>query len=166
MTDVKVQRRIASELLKTGYHRVWVDEAMLSEVALAMTREDVRKLISDGIIRQKQKKGISRGRTRYRMEQRAKNQRRGPGRRKGAKQARLGRGGTKRLWIYRIRAQRRYLRALRDTGQLDPTTYRKYYRKAKGGQFRSVAYLRNQLEEAGLLKGKAKRKGRGLFRRG
>jgi large subunit ribosomal protein L19e len=94
MTDVYAQRRIASEILKCGINRVWIDEAALSDVALAMTRLDVQKLIADGAIRKKHKKRISRGRTRFRLEQQAKNQRKGPGRRKGGKEARLGLGGS------------------------------------------------------------------------
>jgi large subunit ribosomal protein L19e len=152
MTDVYAQKRIASEILKCGINRVWIDEAALSDVALAMTRLDVQKLIADGAIRKKQKKGISRGRTRFRLEQQAKNQRKGPGRRKGGKEARLGLGGSKQLWMNRIRAQRRYLRALREHKQLNPSDYRKYYRQAKGGMFRSVGYLRGQLQEAGFIK--------------
>jgi large subunit ribosomal protein L19e len=162
MTDVYAQRRIASEILKCGLNRVWIDEAALSDVALAMTRLDVQKLIHDGVIRKKQKKGISRGRTRYKLEQKAKNQRKGPGRKKGGKEARLGLGGSKRLWINRIRSQRRYLRALRETKQLQPSDYRKFYRQAKGGQFRSVGYLRGQLQEGGFIKApKATRSRRG-----
>ena len=153
MTDVYAQRRIASEILKCGINRIWIDEASLSDVALAMTRLDVHKLIADGVIRKKQKVGVSRGRARFRLEQKAKNQRRGPGRRKGGKIARLPLGGTKTIWINRIRSQRRYLSALRDTKQLTPTVYRKFYRQAKGGMFRSVGYLRGQLQEGGFIKG-------------
>ncbi|MFW9928762.1 MAG: 50S ribosomal protein L19e [Candidatus Thorarchaeota archaeon] len=158
MTDVYNQKRIASELLKCGINRVWVDEEALSDVALAMTRDDVRKLIADGTIRQRQKIGISRGRARHHIEQRKKNQQRGLGKRKGAKNARLPVGGTKRIWINRIRSQRQYLRSLRDTQQLTPSEYRKYYMRAKGGQFRSISYLRGQLQDSGMLKGKGKGK--------
>ena len=155
MTDVSNQRRIASELLKCGVGRVWINEAKLDEVALALTRDDVRKLIADGDIRQKQKIGISRGRARFRHIQRFRNQQRGAGKHQGKKLARMKVGRGKRLWINRIRPQRRYLRALRDNGELSVTDYRRLYKQAKGGQFRSVSYLRTHLVENGVLKAKA-----------
>jgi len=47
---------------------------------------------------------------------------------------------------------RAYLRELRDSGKIDRKTYRLYYRRAKGGQFRSKAHVRLHLETEGLLK--------------
>jgi large subunit ribosomal protein L19e len=44
----------------------------------------------------------------------------------------------------RIRAQRRTLRVLRDNNTLDRTTYRRMYRKAKGGEYRTVSVLSTQ----------------------
>ena len=55
-------------------------------------------------------------------------------------------------WMNRIRPQRRYLKALRDKGLIEKSDYRSVYKKAKGGQYRSVSYLRNQLEEGNLIK--------------
>ncbi|MEM4617014.1 MAG: 50S ribosomal protein L19e, partial [Archaeoglobaceae archaeon] len=53
----------------------------------------------------------------------------------------------KRLWIIRIRAIRRRLKELKRNGQIDKKTYRLLYRKAKGGEFRSVAHLNAYVEE-------------------
>ena len=36
-------------------------------------------------------------------------------------------------WMKTIRAQRRVLKELRESGELEPSQYRYYYRKAKGG---------------------------------
>lgn len=149
MTDISPQRRIAASILDCGENRVWVDQDHLDDVALALTRDDVKILIRDGVIRKKQKQGVSRGRARLHNEQVRRGQRRGQGRRKGAKYSRVDK---KTRWINRIRPQRRYLKALRDKGFLERSDYRKIYRKAKGGQYRSVSYLRNQLQEAGVLK--------------
>jgi large subunit ribosomal protein L19e len=121
----------------------------LSDISLALTADDIKKLIADGTIRKKQKIGISRGRTRVRNEKIKRNQMKGFGNRKGAKNAGYPR---KEQWINRIRPQRRYLKALRDKGMLEKTDYRKVYKKAKGGQYRTVSYLRNQLEENNLIK--------------
>ena len=81
--------------------------------------------------------------------QKAKGRRRGHGSRKGAKYARLPR---KRRWIMTIRAIRAYLKELRDKGLIDRHTYRIYYRRAKGGEFKSKAHLRSHLISDGLLR--------------
>lgn len=48
---------------------------------------------------------------------------------------------------------REYLRELRDNGTIDSSTYRLFYRKAKGGTFKSLADLRNALKQQGKIKG-------------
>ena len=149
MTDVTPQRLLSSRLLKCGIHRIWMNPDQLSDISLALTADDVKKLIADGTIRKKQKLGTSRGRTRTRNEKIKRNQMKGSGNRKGPKKAGNPR---KEQWINRIRPQRRYLKALRDKGMLEKNDYRKIYKKAKGGQYRSVSYLRNQLEEGNLIK--------------
>ena len=149
MTDITPQRLLSSRLLKCGIHRIWMNPDQLSDISLALTADDVKKLIADGTIRKKQKLGTSRGRTRTRNEKIKRNQMKGSGNRKGPKKAGNPR---KEQWINRIRPQRRYLKALRDKGMLEKNDYRKIYKKAKGGQYRSVSYLRNQLEEGNLIK--------------
>ena len=149
--DVTPQKVIAARVLKCGVNRVWIDQDKLSDISIALTRDDVKKLISDGMIRKKQKLGVSRGRVRMHLEQKRRGQRRGTGKKKGAKFSRISK---KQLWINKIRPQRRFLKALRDNEMLERHDYRKVYRQAKGGQFRSVAYLRNQLQETGLIKAK------------
>jgi len=136
--DLRLQRRIAAEILKCGKNRIWIDPNALEEISTAATKEDVRKLIEDGVIKKKPIKGISRARIKKRKMQRKKGRRRGHGSRKGKKGARMP---SKELWMLRIRAIRRRLRYLRDTGVIDRRTYRMLYRKAKGGEFRSVSHL-------------------------
>ena len=141
--DLKFQRRLAASVLECGENRVWFDPTALDEIASAATKEDIRELIERGVIKRKPVKGISRARINKRKAQRRKGRRRGHGSRKGRKTARMPR---KRLWIIRIRAIRRRLKYLRDTGEIDRRTYRILYRKAKGGEFRSVAHLNTYLE--------------------
>jgi len=147
--DLKNQRRLAAELLKCGVHRVWMDPDNLEEIEKAVTRRDIKNLIKQGIIKARKIKGNSRGRIRKRLMQKKKGRRRGHGSRKGKKTARMPK---KRAWIIRIRAIRAYLRELRDKGLIDRKTYRLYYRRAKGGQFKDKAHVKLHLEMEGLLK--------------
>lgn len=147
--DLKLQRRLAAEVLKCGVHRVWLDPDNLEEIKKATTRSDIKNLIKHGLIKARKIKGNSRGRIRKRLMQKKKGRRRGHGSRKGKKTARMPR---KRAWIIRIRAIRKYLRELRDKGLIDRKTYRLYYRRAKGGQFKDKAHVKLHLEMEGLLK--------------
>jgi large subunit ribosomal protein L19e len=150
MSDVASQKRIAASILKCGVNRVWFDPERLSDIQNAISREDLRGLITDGAIKAHQKKGVSRGRARVRTAQRAYGHRKGVGKRKGAQGARTP---SKRSWIQKIRAIRKVLVTLRDEGTIDRHLYRVLYRKAAGGQFRSVAHMKAQMEIiAGRLK--------------
>ncbi len=149
MSDLRNQRRMAADILKCGKNRVWMDEDRLDEIAKAVTKEDVRVLIKGGAVKAKQKKGISSGRKKYVASQKTKGRRKGHGSRKGAKYARLPR---KRRWIKTIRPLREYLKELRDTEQIDRSTYRLYYRKSKGGEFRNRHHLKTHLISDGVLK--------------
>ncbi|AEA46978.1 50S ribosomal protein L19e [Archaeoglobus veneficus] len=148
--DLRLQRRLAASLLDCGENRVWMDPNALDDIAAAATKDDIRKLIEEGVIKRKPVKGISRARINARKLQRRKGRRRGHGSRKGKKGARMP---SKELWITRIRAIRRRLKFLRDAEIIDRRTYRLLYRKAKGGEFRSVAHLNAYLQTQGLIKG-------------
>ena len=141
--DLKLQRKMASKILKCGENRIWIDPTALEDVAAAATKEDVRELIESGAIKRKPVKGISRARINKRKMQRKKGRRRGHGRRKGKKTARMSK---KEAWMIRIRALRKRLKYLRDAEIIDRRTYRMLYRKAKGGEFRSVAHFNAYLE--------------------
>jgi len=149
MTDLRNQRRMASELLKCGRYRVWMDQDRLEEIAKAVTKEDIRVLIKGKAIQSRQIKGISTSRKKFIAKQKSKGRRRGHGSRKGAKYARMPK---KERWMKTIRPIRKYLRTLRDEKKIDKTTYRKFYRKAKGGEFKSKHHLKTHLISDGILK--------------
>src|SRR5207249_2324175 len=111
MTDLRNQRRMAAAILKCGRDRVWIDPDQIEDVASAVTRSDVRRLISSGSVVKLAARGVSRGRARVRDEDRKQGRRRGPGSRKGAKGARKPRKAT---WMNTIRALRDVLHTLRD----------------------------------------------------
>ena len=144
---VSNQKRMAADILKCGVHRVYINPLYIDEVANAVQKEDVRRLIDDEIISSRPIKGTSRARARIRAQQKAKGRRRGHGSRKGSKNVRQPR---KKRWMMNIRAQRRILKVLREGGVLDRSQYRRYYLKAKGGNYRSVNHMKSQLEIDGI----------------
>ncbi|MCK9631448.1 MAG: 50S ribosomal protein L19e [Methanoregula sp.] len=143
MSDVASQKRIAAAILKCGVNRVWFDPSRISDIENAISREDLRGLVTEGVIKARQKKGVSRGRARARIAQRSYGHRKGAGKRRGAAGAR---NPSKTAWVQKIRAIRKALVELREAGTIDRHMYRILYRKAAGGQFRSVAHMKAQME--------------------
>lgn len=142
--NLSLQRKLASKVLKCGENRIWFDPNALEDIATAATKEDVRKLIEQGFVKRKPIKGICRARINKKRIQKKKGRRRGKGSLKGSRGARMSR---KRRWIIRIRALRKALRKMKDSGEIDRTTYRILYRKAKSGEFRSVSHLKAYIEQ-------------------
>jgi large subunit ribosomal protein L19e len=147
--DLKNQKRVAAQLMKCGESRVWIDPNRLEDVSDAITRSDVRTLIDSGSVAARQKKGVSRGRANHLKAQRAKGRRSGQGSRRGKKGARKP---SKEIWMQSIRPMRRRLKELRDSGEIDRRTYRKYYLQAKGGMFKSRPHLESHMKAEGILK--------------
>jgi large subunit ribosomal protein L19e len=141
---------MAASILGVGGNRVWFDPENLEAIASAVTKDDVRRLIFEGIIRTKKIEGTGRYRAKFRQAQRSKGRRRGHGKRKGTKEARFPK---KRRWISTIRPIRSTLSELRDSEKIDSATYRKLYLMAKGGMFKSKAHLNMYLKERGIIKG-------------
>ncbi|MEM0381946.1 MAG: 50S ribosomal protein L19e [Nitrososphaerota archaeon] len=137
--SLSIQRRMAAELLKCGESRVRFDPERLEDVEDAITRSDIRQLISEGAIYAAPKRGNTR---------RAEREKRGPGRRKGGKHSIISR---KERWLMRVRSQRRYLRRLKAAKMLKDDAYRHVYLQIKAGRFKSVAELKTYLKENGLL---------------
>jgi len=133
--SVVSQKRLASEILKVGVGRVWVDPDDTDRVSSAITREEIRKLIHEGSIRKIPQAGISRGRKRARRRELLAGRHKGPGSIKGSVTRR------KRRWIVRIRSVRNRLRTLRDKRFITTDVYRKLSLMAKGGTFRGASHL-------------------------
>lgn len=144
MTDLSSQRRLAADVLDVGKNRIWFDPDEQHEIAEAITREQIQELVEVGIIRAKDARGNSRGRARERNSKRSYGHRKGPGTRRGTAGAREN---TKGKWRDSIRAQRQRLRDLRDDGDISPAQYRELYRKASGGEFRSVRYMMTYIDQ-------------------
>ncbi len=141
------QKRLAADVMKVGMSRVWIDPDFQDEVSLAITKDDIRRLVDEGAIQKKQVIGVSRGRARHVMAQKRKGQRKGPGHKKGKATAKLSK---KHRWMRKIRPLRRELSRLRDEGKITRKVYRELYLKAKGNAFRNTAHLRTYIAEQKL----------------
>ncbi|WP_448578332.1 50S ribosomal protein L19e [Thermosphaera sp.] len=149
MSDLSLQKRLAAEILGVGVSRIRIDPSRAEEVSDAITREEVKRLLKEGAIWVEPVHGIAGVSSKVRKTQRAKGRRRGQGKRKGVKTARLD---EKEAWMGKIRKMRRFLRYLRDKNLIDKRTYRRLYRLAKGGAFRNLSSLKLYLKENKILK--------------
>ncbi|MEM4593727.1 MAG: 50S ribosomal protein L19e [Zestosphaera sp.] len=147
MSDLSLQKRLAAEILKVGVSRVRIDPTRIEDVESALTKEDIRKLIENGVIWAEQAKGNSRGRWKELHEKRKRGHRRGYGKRKGSRKSR---SDTEEIYVYTARKLRRYLRWLRDEEVINRKTYRVLYSRVKGGMFRNLSDLKRHLTELGI----------------
>jgi len=141
------QRRLAAQILKVGQGRVWIDPDSIDLVEAAITREEIRKLIHEGVIKSLPKKGISRTRARVLHTKRKKGLRKGPGQKTGSTQARISK---KEAWMNRIRALRKKLREWKESRAITESAYRELYDMAESGVFKSAAEMERHAKTKGL----------------
>ena len=146
---LNVQRRLAAQILKCGKNRIRFEPDKLDEIKEAITKTDIRSLIDNNIIFKKRLLNTSRFWSRKTKNQKTKSRQKGFGSRKGKKGAR---SNPKRLWINKIRLQRKYIQSLRDRDLITSDAYHEIYMKSKGGFFRSIRHLKLYTNERGIVK--------------
>ncbi len=146
---LSVQKRLAADVLKCSPKRVHLIPERVADIKEAITKADIRGLIAEGLIVEKQKTGVSRARAKHKADQRRKGLQRGPGKRKGKKTAIVPR---KEAWMAKIRTQRNFLKELREKGLLEQEDFKALYRKSKGGFFRNKRHIKIYMNEHDLVK--------------
>ena len=142
------QRRISAKLMKVGKNKVWFDKDRLEDIKEAITKADIKGLISQLAIQKRPSQGTSRVRARKRKEQKRKGRQKGAGHKKGKATARLPK---KQKWMTTVRTQRDFIKELKTKGLIEVKTYRNLYSKVKGGYFRSKRHIKLYLTEKKLF---------------
>ena len=143
--ELNKAKEMAATLMKVGVGKIYLDPKNASKIKEAMTKDDIRGLIADRIIKKRQDNSQSKGRTRKLKESKRKGRKRGKGKRKGTKKTRTEK---KKTWINKVRAQRRTLKELRveNPDAVKEKGYSNVYRKIKGNYFKGKKYLREYIE--------------------
>jgi large subunit ribosomal protein L19e len=142
--DLKVQKRLASQILECSPDRVVFDDNRLEDIKQAITKRDLRLLIGDGAITKKAGNFTSKVRSRKLALQKRKGRQSGPGSKKGKFASRFK---PKKTWMSSIRVQREFIKLLLDKEIITRLAYRELYLKAKGGYFRSRRHIKLYLQD-------------------
>ena len=143
VVNLKAKKRLASRVTGVGVHRIKFDSDHLDDVADAITRENIRSLITANTIQIKSFTGTSRGRAQHKKDQKNK---RGTG--QGSKQGRKGaRVGKKEVYVAKVRSLRRLLKISKDRKDITNPEFWGLYKKVGGNTVRNKAHLRLLMEE-------------------
>ena len=152
VVNLKAKKRLASRVIGVGVNRIRFSEDHLEDVANAITRDEIRSLITANTITVRSFTGTSRGRARTKRAQRHKR-----GTTQGSKQGRKGaRVGKKEVYVAKVRALRRLLKIAKIRKDITNPEFWTLYKKVGGNTVRNKAHLRALVEETKERRGAAR----------
>ena len=143
VVNLRAKKRLVSRVTGVGVHRIWFDAEHVDDITDAITRDNIRSLITANTVKIKPFKGTSRGRAKTKKIQKGK---RGTtaGSKKGPKGARVGK---KEVYVKKVRALRYLLKVSKDRKEITNKQFWSLYKKVGGNTVRNRAHLRQLIDE-------------------
>ncbi len=143
VVNLRAKKRLVSRVTGVGIHRVRFDPDRLDDIADAITRANIRSLVTAGTITIKSFRGTSRGRAQHKREQRNRR-----GTKPGSKQGRKGaRTNRKETYVAKVRSLRRLLRIAKERRDITNPEFWSLYKRVGGNTVRNKAHLRQLMAE-------------------
>lgn len=141
--NLRTKKQLAARVTGVGMHRIKFDSEKLDDIADAITRQNIRSLITANTIQIIPARGTSRGRAEFKKSQKTKR-----GKKEGAKQGRKGaRVGKKEIHVKKVRSLRKILKIAKDRKEITNPEFWSIYSKVNGNTVRNKAHLRQIIDE-------------------
>lgn len=138
--NLQNKKELAARTLGVGKHRIKFNQEGLEEIKEAITKQDIKSLVEEGIITINNVKG--------RRTQVKKKTRRGPGKVKKKINRR------KQIYVKITRKLRRHVKELQNKGHITRDEYIDLRKKIRMSHFRSKAHLKEHVSNVAQLKAK------------
>jgi len=141
--NLRAKKHLVARVTGVGVNRIRFDSDKLDDIADAITRDNIRSLITANTITIKPIVGTSRGRAQKKKIQKRKRGT-GQGSKKGKQGARIGK---KQVYVKKVRALRWLLKVAKDRKEITNKQFWELYKKVGGNTVRNKAHLRTLMEE-------------------
>ena len=143
VVNLRAKKRLVARIMGVGANRVKFDSDHLDDIADAITRGNIRSLISANTIKIKPIIGTSRGRAQLKKIQKHKR-----GIKQGSKKGTRGaRSDKKEVYVKKVRSLRHILKVAKDRKDITNKEFWEIYKKVGGNTVRNKAHLITLVEE-------------------
>ncbi len=144
VVNLRAKKLLVSRVTGVGTGRIRFNTEKLDDIADAITRENVRSLITANTIRIVPASGTSHGRADQKRAQKKKR-----GTTAGSKRGRQGaRVGKKENHVARVRSLRRLLKIAKERKEITNAEFWRLYGRVGGNLVRNKAHLRSLIAES------------------
>ena len=133
--NLRNKKQLAANTLGVGKKRIFFDGSRANEIKEAITKQDIKELHKEGVIKIKEKSG--------RRKIKKGGRKKGPGRRKRRINLR------KEKYVKLTRKLRKYLYEIKKQGKINRERYWGLRKKIRAGYFKSKKNLKEHLENEG-----------------